>query len=59
MDNTGGRYSKQYMVENTHEAIVSHETFDKAQAERARRKNPKGDGRRNYRPQRLRPSWTK
>ena len=41
MDNTGGRYSKQYMVENTHEAIVSHETFDKAQAERARRKNPK------------------
>ena len=29
------------MVENTHEAIVSHETFDKAQAERSRRKNPK------------------
>lgn len=41
MDNTGGRYSKQYMVENTHEGIVSHEIFDKAQTERARRKNPK------------------
>ena len=32
---------KQYMVENTHEGIVTHEIFKKAQEERARRQNPK------------------
>ena len=40
-ENTGGRYSTQYMVENTHEGIVTHEVFKKAQEERARRQNPK------------------
>lgn len=44
MKNDGGRYSQQYMIENSHEGIVSHEIFSKAQEERARRKNPKKVG---------------
>ena len=44
MQNDGGRYSQQYMIENSHEGIVSHEIFSKAQEERARRKNPKKVG---------------
>ena len=39
--NTGGRYSKQYMIENTHEAIIPREVFEQAQVERKRRQNPK------------------
>ena len=44
MQNDGGRFSQQYMIENTHEGIVSHEIFRKAQEERTRRKNPKKVG---------------
>ncbi len=40
-DNMDGRYGKRYYMEGTHEAIVSRETWYRAQEIRQQRKNPK------------------
>lgn len=45
MQNRQGEHSQRYFIENTHEAIISQETFDAAQAVRESRKNPKMVGR--------------
>ncbi len=45
MRNQQGQHSQRYFIENTHEAIISQETFDAAQAVRESRKNPKMVGR--------------
>lgn len=40
-DNMDGRYGKRYYMEDTHEGIVSKETYYRAQEIRQQRKNPK------------------
>lgn len=44
-DNTDGQYGQRYYIENTHEGIVSKETWQQAQEIRQQRKNPKLVGR--------------
>ena len=45
MKNQQGQHSQRYYIENTHEAIISQETFDEAQTVRESRKNRKMVGR--------------